>query len=141
MPVPPFDETKQRMLGYQLVDLEGQLAISIPWREQTQEDLEGPSAVDLWAWEKDTWALKCRVQLPVTDILHFVADDIYWTAGLVSLDGDVVVRTESRIIHYDHQGSSRLVLYNERGFLELSLRAEGECATLSLHAADQPSHS
>jgi hypothetical protein len=81
------------------------------------------------------------VQLPVTDILHFVADDIYWTAGLVSLDGDVVVRTESRIIHCDHQGSSRLVLYNERDFLELSLRAEGECATLSLHAADQPSHS
>lgn len=108
------------MLRYQLVDLEGQLAISIAWREQTEEELEGPSSVDLWVYEKDTWALKCRVRLPVADILRFITDDIHWTAGLVSLDGDVIVETESRIIHYDRQGNPRLVLYSERDYLELS---------------------
>lgn len=120
MPTPNYDENKILLFRHRLIDLDGQLAISIAWREIAQENLEGPSTVDLWALEEATWTLKCLVQLHLPSILQFAGDGVYWTACLVSLIGDEIVETGNTIIHYDCQGNQRLVLYSEGNYFEKS---------------------
>ncbi|EAZ15947.1 hypothetical protein OsJ_31391 [Oryza sativa Japonica Group] len=73
--------------------------------------VECTTRIDLWVlqdYERSTWACKHRIELPMAQIRQFPEcnlEHLGWSAMVVSVEGDVLVRCSNRILHCDRKGN------------------------------------
>uniref|UniRef100_A0A0E0M790 F-box domain-containing protein n=1 Tax=Oryza punctata TaxID=4537 RepID=A0A0E0M790_ORYPU len=73
--------------------------------------VECMSRIDLWVLqdhERSIWACKHRIELPMVQIRQFPEcnlEHLGWSAMIVSVEGDVLVRCSNRIFHCDRKGN------------------------------------